>query len=293
MKNQYIPRFTHFTFFALFFTFFLISTSLIAQVGIGTEDPKTTLDVDGGLSLREGPALVLSNGNNGIDLGTTPYSQYRITGPTAAFSINDITAVNGLNGQVVTFYNTTNFPMTIVNSTPTASKGIFNPGEDDLVLIGKYASITLQYNFTESRWFVVTYSDKSDPYGENVIAKKGTSNISKSGSTFSDMADMKVTFTPRHAIVYVTFSVAGGVNGIFTFATAKFRIIKDNAVVGGTQTTITASPWSTGIAMFPVSVTPGLPTTLNIQWQRDGAGTIDCTPATSPESNHRSLTVFD
>lgn len=65
----------------------LFSTGLFAQVGIGNTDPKSTLDVSGALSLREGPALTLTSGNNPtVNLGTKQYSQYRILGQTVFFA---------------------------------------------------------------------------------------------------------------------------------------------------------------------------------------------------------------
>ena len=126
------------------------------EVGVGTTDPKTILEAAGALSLNEGTALSLSNGtNNNIALGTAPFSLYRVTGPTAAFSITGIVPVTGANGQIVTIENTTAYNMTIEHQiTSTAANQILCPGAKNLALIGQYATVTLQYNATQSRWIV-------------------------------------------------------------------------------------------------------------------------------------------
>ena len=140
----------------------VFSLSAFAQVGINTTDPKTQLDVNGGLSLREGPPFNLSNGaNSNLNLGTTPYSQYRISGPTAAFSINNIVPLTGADGQMVTLINTTTFPMTIRHNMGAAGTRILCPADTDLILTDRYSAVTLQYNTFASRWMVQGYSKKS------------------------------------------------------------------------------------------------------------------------------------
>lgn len=116
MKKAYFSKVGIPTFFSFLFLF---SFTCFGQVGIGNTDPKSALDVNGALSLREGVALNLINNNNiDINLGTPIYSQYRITGPTANFKILTFLTPNGVSaadGQLLTLINTTNFKMTIVH----------------------------------------------------------------------------------------------------------------------------------------------------------------------------------
>ncbi len=141
---------------ALSFSIF-ISIALNAQVGIGTTDPKTALDVNGALSLSEGTPLTLSNGNNNnISLGISPYSLYRITGPGTSFNITGIVPTTNANGQIVVLQNTTTQIMTLIhNNNSTAANRIYIPGEKDLTVRGRYASITLQYNAALNRWVLL------------------------------------------------------------------------------------------------------------------------------------------
>lgn len=127
------------------------------NVGIGANNPRTSLDVNGGLSLREGTALALVDGaNNDIALDAVPHSFYRITGPTTDFTITGIIPAPTADGQLVTLQNTTSQIMTIGNNGTTSSaiNRINVPGNKDLLVRGQNAVVTLQYNTTLNRWIV-------------------------------------------------------------------------------------------------------------------------------------------
>lgn len=133
-----------------------------AQVGIGTLYPSTMMDVNGAISLREGPALVLNNNNNNnISLGAVPFSFYRIIGPTNSFDITGINAENAGDGQIVTLLNTTDEIMTISNQNNSSSgpNRIFCGKQSDIMVRGKYASVTLQYNANSKKWIAMSSTD--------------------------------------------------------------------------------------------------------------------------------------
>ncbi|MDC8000600.1 hypothetical protein POV26_06105 [Aequorivita todarodis] len=149
----------------------LLTATLSAQVGVETNDPKTNLDVNGAMSFREGPELVLSNGyNNNINLGIAPFSFYRITGPTAAFYITGIVPQTGSDGQIVVLQNDTdqggNEIMLIVNNSgsSTAANRIFLPGQSEYMVRGRYATITLQYSANQSRWILLNNMNRVQTY---------------------------------------------------------------------------------------------------------------------------------
>jgi hypothetical protein len=287
----------------------LFTTVMQAQVGIGNTDPKTSLDITGALSLRQGTAINLANGaNNNITLGTNPSSFYRITGPTAAFNISGIIPISAADGQIITLENTTAQNFTIVhNATSTAANRIFCPGSTNLNLSGQYSTITLTYNASQTRWIIIGTTD--NPYGKNIQSIVGTTNTNINTNVFTDMEDMTITFTPKHNVVYVSFGASGDINTTDAWQQGyvEFKLFRDATSVAGTVSLGTdydydgtnnylVTAWNAHFSMYPVTVTPGVPTTIKIQWMRDGismGAAARCRPAADPDYSHRNLTIFD
>jgi hypothetical protein len=131
-------------------------------IGAGTTPNNVLLDVNGSLALREGTALALASGeNNNIALGA--FSFFRITGPTAAFSINGLTG--GVDGRIVTLYNTTTQVMTVSNEDllSTDVNRIYTMTAADIVTPAGPNVVILQYNATNKRWIVVGGQKLSAP----------------------------------------------------------------------------------------------------------------------------------
>ncbi|WP_396193409.1 hypothetical protein [Flavobacterium sp.] len=287
----------------------LFTSVMQAQVGIGNTDPKTAIDVTGALSLRQGTAINLANGvNNNISLGTNPSSFYRITGPTAAFSISGIIPVTTADGQVITLENTTAQNFTITHdAVSTAANRIYCPGNTNFNLSGQYSTITLTYNASQTRWIVIGSTD--NPYGKNIQSVVGTTNTNINTDIFTNMPQMSITFTPKHDVVFVNFGASGDVN-IGTGSPqgyVKFRLLKDGVVVGGTVSLVTdydsddiagefiVAAWNAQFNMYPVNVTAGTSTTISIQWMRDGFAMepVRNRIVADPDISHRNITIFD
>lgn len=286
---------------------------VFSQVGIGTTNPVTTLEVNGGISLRETTALTLVNGvNNNVSLGATPYSFYRIIGPTAAFSLTGIVPVTSADGQIVTLENTTAQNFTIThNATSTAANRIFCSGATNTLISGQYSTVTLSYNRTQSRWIVIGVVDS--PYGKNIQSVIGASDITIDTAIFTDMTNMILTFTPKHSTVYLNFGAAGYVNLAGATPNGEyldFRIVNvtsGNTVIAGTSSLATdydfddifgesvGVSWNAHFSMFPITVTAGTSTTIKIQWRRDGNVTAPIINNANSERDycHRNLTIFD
>lgn len=138
------------------FAFLLPSVVLAQNVGIGTSGPLTKLDVNGDLAIREGTALALVNGAN-HNLAMGPFSFFRITGPTAAFTVTGL--AGGQDGKVLVLYNTTNQAMSIANENAgsAANNRIRTQSGSDLVTPAvNGATVTLIYNALAQRWLVLS-----------------------------------------------------------------------------------------------------------------------------------------
>ena len=136
----------------LFFT--MISLGLQAQnIGIKIADgtaPNTTLDVNGAVSFREGTALTLTNGVNS-DIALTEYSFFRITGPTAAFSITGF--AGGNDGRMLTIMNNTSQVMTLTHQATSTSANQINTGGTNTTIAAN-GMATLYYSSNLSKWIV-------------------------------------------------------------------------------------------------------------------------------------------
>lgn len=268
----------------------LFSSYSFAQVGINTTTPSTTLDVNGALSLRESPRPIrVGNGvNENIELEEeSPYSQYRIVGPTTAFSIDGITTVENADGQIIRLINTTDQVMTIVNNSSGDELKIVCPSERDLIVGGKNSSVTLQYSQGLRKWTVFGYASKN--MRETVY---GTTDIARQNSSWAPLDGLDITFTPVNTIIYISFNAYGSITG----GNADFRLVNGSTEVPNSRIrgNVSGAFYEGSLPMFPIKVTPGVQITISAQWYRDDGASqiIRNNPATNP--NHgRYLTIID
>jgi len=157
----------------LIFLLYLNISSTAQNVGIGTATPNTKLDVNGSFSMREGSALNLLNGNNN-NVSLSSYSFYRVSGPTAAFSITGLSG--GTDGRVLTLLNESGQSMTISNQSTlsTTTNRIKTQTGNDLIIDSLGGSACFQYNATVGRW-IVTDIWNANNVGWLLNGNKGTS----------------------------------------------------------------------------------------------------------------------
>jgi hypothetical protein len=140
-----------------FFVLLAIPLSISAQnMGLkltAGSTPNTTLDVNGSTAYREGTALNLTGavGNIYNDIVLTDYSLFRITGPTAIFSITGF--AGGQNGRVITLINATSFTLTFTHQATSGANNQINTGGSSLELAANGVA-TLIYNPTLLKWVV-------------------------------------------------------------------------------------------------------------------------------------------
>lgn len=141
-------------------------------------------------------------------------------------------------------------------------------------------------------------------YGDNIqsIVATGSSQDIPTGTTYTDVTGLSITFIPRHPIVYVSFMVSGYINLPTTSHASQWlaaRIERDAVAIGGTTLelisekdgTASTSAGSAALAMYPVDVTVGVPVTINIS-ARVGGGLVR--PFTIDKMNYGSyMTIWD
>ena len=270
IKNESILRLGT---FHVVVVFLLLSFSSFAQVGINTNSPTTTLDINGALSLRESPRpLELRSGSNeNIGLGgETPFSQYRIEGPTTAFFIDGIKTVDEPDGQIVRLINTTNQIMTIVHNDSGDEIKIVCPSDKDLTVGGKNSSVTLQYSKGLRKWTVFGYASTSN--GSVTYNASGTTDISRTNSSWGDLDGSAITFTPSKSVVYVSYNVQGVSNCNVWVHLLKGAVEIPKSQLRWSKTGTGETYYHVSLAMLPVEVTPGVEITIKAEWYREGSG---------------------
>ncbi len=175
----------------------LVSFSLLSfiaysqNVGIGNNNPQSKFDITGDLALREAGIVLSSGANNNVDLVTKKFSFYRITGPGAAFSITGLTG--GVDGRIVTLYNTTSQQMTIanLNGSSTAANQIKTLDGGDMVSVSANSAITLMYNSTDQKWIV---TDFNNFYPKNAWSLRGNGGTNPTNDYLgtSDAQDLSI-----------------------------------------------------------------------------------------------------
>lgn len=191
--------------------FILFQLSLVAQsVGvklIAGATPNTSLDVNGGVSFREGTALSLSNGVNS-NVTLADYSLFRITGPTAVFSITGFG--NGTDGRVLTIINATSYTMTLTHQATSSSANQINTGGTSTTVTANGVA-TLVYNATLTKWVLI--GGQGFPAGWSTTGNSGTT----AGTNFIGTTDNQNLVVKTNNTTDLTISNTGW-GGLITYA---------------------------------------------------------------------------
>ncbi len=120
------------------------------DVGIGTNNPVTTLDVNGSLAVRGAASQASASGALGTVTVASNVSYVYYGTSTAAFNINGFTG--GTNGKILIVVNNTPNAMTL-NNDAGGTDGILNFGGATTIGEGAYI---LYYDGNLSRWVVIS-----------------------------------------------------------------------------------------------------------------------------------------
>ena len=144
-------------------------------------------------------------------------------------------------------------------------------------------------------------------WGSNMQSSYGTTDVSHASyNTWLNL--MSITFTPIHSTVYVVFNAAGSYSGPvgngMNMNLIGFRLWNVNTGTSicsmktraGTYTGLgTINDW-TAVLSCPVTVTPGVSTTLNIDWLNLAyyvGGQFNNIPVSDPTAQYRNFVILD
>ena len=231
---------------------------------------------DGNLNFREGNGnlMTLESTSGNLGLGTT--------------NPNQLLHLNDLSGGLETIR---------VEDLEPGGEGDYSQNSGG----------NMQTNTTNNRAVYVDGSGDMTAryvYGDNIQSVVGTTNTSTSSTSWSNVAQLTITFTPRHSVVFVTFSISGSAQLGNTNRSYWLlaRLQKDGVVQKGTGTVTTDrhsggvnSAYNVSMNNYPVNVTPGVPTTIRVQWRIGGTniGTARSNVVGLPDHSHRNLFILD
>ena len=143
----------------------------------------------------------------------------------------------------------------------------------------------------------------------------GTTDINTTANSVATavaMNAMAITFTPQNSTVFVYFSCsgnlvqsictqgAGAINGYFDLYNGAAKITGTKCPLGGTEFNGAQSLIWNAVLVYPVTVTPGVSTTLSMRWWRDATAVPTCGPLTQIANNvatglnsHRTFFILD
>lgn len=199
--------------------FFLVcSVSFAQNVGINTTTPQAALDINGDIIIRPA-ALTVSDGVTiALDVNSSRFSYYRVSGPTSNFTIAGISAA--VDGRMITLFNRSSFTMQLNNEDPSAAPDdrIITGTNTDLTIIHR-GMVSLVYDGGEQKW-VVKSSSKTAIGGSGYWDLNGANiyNIN-SGNVGIGSTAPATKLTVQTALNTAGFSHIGGSNEIIVTET--------------------------------------------------------------------------
>ncbi len=148
--------------FFFFLALLIVNTSFGQNVGIGTTSPKAKLDINGDLILRNVTITLVDGPNENINTDSARYSHFTIVGPATVFEMGGITG--GIDGRMVTFYNTSAYIMVIKHlSAGSIPKNQIHTGTGIDLSLSSYSSISFRYLSFDSLWHIVATHNEWNP----------------------------------------------------------------------------------------------------------------------------------
>lgn len=212
----------------------------------------------------------------------------------------------------------------------SSNKGVLIPnvtltGPTDAVTITSPATGLLVWNLGSGGGLLpgYYYYNSGTPAAPMWVQLSNTRKYSAIGSTDINttansvgtavlMNNMTITFTPQNSTVFVYFSCsgnlvesvctsgAGAINGYFDLYNGAAKVTGTKCPLGGTDFNGNQSLIWNAVIVYPVTVTPGVSTTISVKWWRDITAAASCGAATQIANNvatglnaHRTLFILD
>lgn len=239
------------------------------------------LDVNGAIATRTGTVAVVNGLNSNIALPA--FSYVRLTGPSAAFSLGGFTGPT--DGRLLTVYNTTAQPMTIVaeDLSSTAANRITLPNSATSQVLEAPGAATFIYDVTAARWIYSAPLEtalETTPNGGQWL--KGQSSELLTLSTVGATTDTTGNLLPANAVVK---SVVVRVVASITVASAF--TVGDATIAGrflATGTGLGVGSTGVGLAHVDQTGTSGP--------RQTAAAKVRVTTTGTPGAGQLRLTVF-
>lgn len=252
------------------------------NVGVNTATPAEKLHING--TVRTDSALVI-NPATALGPGAAPAVPDRVS--TISISNNAtpgdanalVAPANPIEGQLLTIMNLDDDPASFSGTSIAASSGV-----------GVFQYVT-------GAWRLLSKSPVAAP---KLYCANGTTDITfAAGGAAATMTDMSITFTPENPVVLVDFSAAGTMTAAGAGTRTNYWF---NILVNGVQTkrihysAVALQVNWTATAKVPITVTPGVATTIAIQWLNANTGTgvaVQMLNNASTNTNFRTLLIQD
>ena len=145
---------------------------------------------------------------------------------------------------------------------------------------------------------------------DNIQSVVGTTDATLAvQNVWNNVPQLTITFIPKHSTVFVSYSMSGYVNvATFSMSGVYTRLNVNGVTQAGCMSAAEdydmddlgdqnlTSGWNVNMVFYPVTVTPGVSTTINIQWNYFCIyGTTSILNLCNTQKNycHRSMTIWD
>ena len=228
-----------------------------------------------------------------------------VTGATGSTGATGVTGATGATGPVAATGPTGSTGPTGAGATgATGPTGVTGPtGANSYNTAFNYNAQTGDISITDGGGTLTT---NISPMRASVAP---TTDINTNSYTYTAMAGTTLTFTPNKSVVYITATASGFLDNRFIpcyIDMQLYNVTSSTPIAGGAcvansiyknGTTYEANSWNVAI-VTPMNVTPGVPVTIQLQWEvewADGSTSYYayCNVASAPQYCHRNIVVIE